>query len=69
MLNKLSVGAARSVDVSPDGEMVAAGLKNGGFVIVSSSSFRVWGQKRDRGSMVNVIKYVKMLCCSFVLSL
>ena len=56
MINKMAVGPARSADYSPDGEMVAVGLKNGGFVIITLATFRVWGQRRDRGSMINVIR-------------
>ena len=56
MLSSLKVGAARSAAMSPDGEMVAVGLKNGGFVIVIASTFRVWGQHRDRGKMINDIR-------------
>ena len=56
MLNKMLCGPARSADYSPDGEMVAVGLKNGGIVVINTGTFRVWGQRRDRGSMINVIR-------------
>ena len=56
MLNKLSVGAARSVSSSADGEKVAVGLKNGGFIVLNASNFKVWGQRRDRGQMINDIR-------------
>ena len=58
MLNKAKVGAARSVHISPDGEMVAVGLKNGGFLILNANSFKLWGQHRDRGQMINDIRSV-----------
>ena len=61
MLSKLQVGPARSVDVSPDGEMVAVGLKNGGFVVISTTGFRVWGSKRERGSMILCMRLVSQL--------
>ena len=56
MLSKLKVGPARSVNMSPDGEMTAVGLKNGGFLILNTTTFKLWGQRRDRGSQINVIK-------------
>ena len=60
MLNKLSTGAARSCAISPDGEMVAVGLKNGGLAVVHASSFKIWGQRRDRGEMINDIRLVNL---------
>jgi len=57
LLFKAQTGASRSVDISPDGELVAVGLNNGGFVVVTASSFKVWGQKRDRGGIVTAMKY------------
>ena len=59
MLHKLQVGPARSADYGSDGEMVAIGLKNGGFVVLNAATFRVWGQRRDRGSMINVLRLVE----------
>lgn len=51
-----TVGAARSVDVSPDGELIAIGLKNGGFVVLNVANFKVLAQNRDRGQMINDIR-------------
>ena len=56
MLAKVRVGAARSAAVSPSGELIAVGLKNGGFIVLNSADFKLWGQRRDRGSQINVIK-------------
>lgn len=56
MLHKMEVGPARSVDISPDGELAAVGLKNGGFTVITLNIFKVWGQRRDRGQMINDIK-------------
>ena len=59
MLNKLTTGPARSCDISPDGEMAAVGLKNGGFVVLQLATFKVWGQRRDRGGMILAVRYTK----------
>ena len=56
MLQKVAIGAARSADISPDGEMVAVGLKNGGIAILAMSTFKVLGQRRDRGSSIDVVR-------------
>lgn len=46
LLNKVSLGrAARCAAYSPDGEMVAIGMKNGEFVILLANSLKVWGKK------------------------
>lgn len=58
MLNSLKVGPAHSASISPDGEMIAVGLKNGGFVILTASSFKPWGQRRDRGQCINDVRCV-----------
>ena len=68
MLNKLAVGPARSANYSWDGEMIAVGLKNGGFVVLNTGTFRVWGQRRDRGSMINVIRYVLFAAKAFAIT-
>ena len=56
MLQKLDLGAARSVDISGSGEFIAVGLKNGGFVILNAETFKPWAQKRDRGKIINDIR-------------
>ncbi|XP_074248945.1 echinoderm microtubule-associated protein-like 5 isoform X5 [Saimiri boliviensis] len=49
MLNKVNLGhAARTVCYSPEGDMVAIGMKNGEFIILLVSSLKIWGKKRDR---------------------
>ena len=58
MTNKLKVGAARSCAISPDGEMIAVGLANGGFTVITAATFKVWGQHRDRGSVINDVRYL-----------
>ena len=58
MLQRFDVGAARSVDISGNGEFIAVGLKSGGFVILNAETFKPWAQKRDRGKMINDIRYV-----------
>ena len=59
LLNKVSLGhAARCAAYSPDGEMVAIGMKHGEFVILLVNSLKVWGKKRDRKSAIQDIRYV-----------
>lgn len=55
----MSLGhAARCAAYSPDGEMVAIGMKNGEFVILLVNSLKVWGKKRDRKSAIQDIRYL-----------
>ena len=56
MMNRARVGEARSAHISADGEMLAVGLKNGGFVVLNANNFKLWGQRRDRGQMINDIR-------------
>uniref|UniRef100_A0A8D1EVV9 EMAP like 6 n=1 Tax=Sus scrofa TaxID=9823 RepID=A0A8D1EVV9_PIG len=57
LLNKVNLGhAARCAAYSPDGEMVAIGMKNGEFVILLVNSLKVWGKKRDRKSAIQDIR-------------
>lgn len=59
LLNKVNLGhAARCAAYSPDGEMVAIGMKNGEFVILLVNSLKVWGKKRDRKSAIQDIRYI-----------
>ena len=60
LLNKVNLGhPARCAAYSPDGEMVAIGMKNGEFVILLVNSLKVWGKKRDRKSAIQDIRYVR----------
>ncbi|XP_055878559.1 echinoderm microtubule-associated protein-like 6 isoform X2 [Biomphalaria glabrata] len=54
---KLDVTAARSVAFSPDGELIAVGLKTGEFLILSTTGLRLWGRKRDRAGAINDIRF------------
>ena len=56
LLHKLECGAARSAAISPDGEMIAVGLKNGGVLLLNSNTFKTLGQRRDRGKMINDVR-------------
>nr|XP_034966373.1 echinoderm microtubule-associated protein-like 6 [Zootoca vivipara] len=57
LLNKVNLGhAARCAAYSPDGEMVAIGMKNGEFIILLTNSLKVWGKKRDRKSAIQDIR-------------
>ncbi|KAB1267117.1 Echinoderm microtubule-associated protein-like 6 [Camelus dromedarius] len=59
LLNKVSLGhAARCAAYSPNGEMVAIGMKNGEFVVLLVNSLKVWGKKRDRKSAIQDIRYI-----------
>ncbi|KAI4568505.1 hypothetical protein MJT46_008303 [Ovis ammon polii x Ovis aries] len=56
MLNKVNLGhAARTVCYSPEGDMVAIGMKNGEFIILLVSSLKIWGKKRDRRCAIHDI--------------
>uniref|UniRef100_A0A8C8VLX9 EMAP like 5 n=1 Tax=Pelusios castaneus TaxID=367368 RepID=A0A8C8VLX9_9SAUR len=58
MLNKVSLGhAARTVSYSPEGDMVAIGMKNGEFIILLVTSLQIWGKKRDRRSAIQDIRF------------
>ncbi|KAH0622863.1 hypothetical protein JD844_025641, partial [Phrynosoma platyrhinos] len=57
LLNKVNLGhAARCAAYSPDGEMVAIGMKNGEFIILLVNSLKVWSKKRDRKSAIQDIR-------------
>ncbi|WAR18910.1 EMAL6-like protein [Mya arenaria] len=55
LVAKLSVGAARCVSYSPDGEMIAVGLKNGEFLVLMANGLKMWGKRRDRAGAINDI--------------
>ncbi|PIO34704.1 hypothetical protein AB205_0219210 [Aquarana catesbeiana] len=58
MLNKVNLGhSARSVCYSPEGDMVAIGMKNGEFIILVVASLKIWGKKRDRRSAIQDIRF------------
>ncbi|XP_058847791.1 echinoderm microtubule-associated protein-like 5 isoform X4 [Acipenser ruthenus] len=58
MLNKVNLGhAARTVSYSPEGDMVAIGMKNGEFIILLVASLKIWGKKRDRRSSIQDIRF------------
>lgn len=54
--------AARCAAYSPDGEMVAIGMKNGEFVILLVNSLKVWGKKRDRKSAIQDVRWEQVVC-------
>ncbi|XP_046338524.1 echinoderm microtubule-associated protein-like 6 isoform X1 [Haliotis rufescens] len=56
LLAKLEVGPARSVSFSRDGELIAVGLKNGEFLILSKD-LKLWTKKRDRSGSINDIRF------------
>ncbi|MGH0132992.1 UNVERIFIED_CONTAM: hypothetical protein FKN15_059554 [Acipenser sinensis] len=58
LLNKVSLGnGAKCAGYSPDGEMVAVGMKNGEFIIFLVNSLKVWGKKRDRNAAIQDIRF------------
>ncbi|CAL8295460.1 unnamed protein product, partial [Arctogadus glacialis] len=58
MLNKVNLGhPARAVSYSPEGDMVAIGMKNGEFIILLVASLKIWGKKRDRRSPIQDIRF------------
>uniref|UniRef100_A0A8C8CCM8 Echinoderm microtubule-associated protein-like 5 n=1 Tax=Oncorhynchus tshawytscha TaxID=74940 RepID=A0A8C8CCM8_ONCTS len=58
MLNKVNLGhPARTVAYSPEGDMVAIGMKNGEFIILLVTSLKIWGKKRDRRSPIQDIRF------------
>ncbi|XP_043087323.1 echinoderm microtubule-associated protein-like 5 [Puntigrus tetrazona] len=58
MLNKVNLGhPARAVSYSPEGDMVAIGMKNGEFIILLVTSLKIWGKKRDRRSAIQDIRF------------
>lgn len=57
MLNKVNLGhPARTISYSPEGDMVAIGMKNGEFIILLVASLKIWGKKRDRRSPIQDIR-------------
>lgn len=54
---KLDVTAAKSVAFSPDGELIAVGLKTGEFLVLSTTGLKLWGRKRDRAGSINDIRF------------
>ena len=52
------MGQARSVAYSPDGEMIAVGLKNGEFMVLLANGLKVWGKRRDRAGSINDVRLV-----------
>lgn len=57
MLNKVNLGhPAHTVSYSPEGDMVAIGMKNGEFIILLVASLKIWGKKRDRRSPIQDIR-------------
>nr|XP_033966852.1 echinoderm microtubule-associated protein-like 5 isoform X2 [Pseudochaenichthys georgianus] len=58
MLNKVNLGhPARTIAYSPEGDMVAIGMKNGEFIILLVASLKIWGKKRDRRSPIQDIRF------------
>uniref|UniRef100_A0A3P8RL66 EMAP like 5 n=1 Tax=Amphiprion percula TaxID=161767 RepID=A0A3P8RL66_AMPPE len=58
MLNKVNLGhPACTISYSPEGDMVAIGMKNGEFIILLVASLKIWGKKRDRRSPIQDIRF------------
>ena len=48
--------AARSAAFSPDGDLLAVGLKNGAFVLLKTAELKIVAQKRDRHQAIHDIR-------------
>lgn len=48
---------AASADISPSGELVAVGLHNGEFLLLSFVDFNIVAQKRDRSKTLQVVRF------------
>lgn len=58
MLQKFQLGAGgRSCAYSPDGEMLAIGLKTGEFLVINANTLKLIIRKRDRNTPVTDIKF------------
>lgn len=57
LVSKLSVGPACSVCFSRDGVLIAVGLKNGEFLILTTEALKLCGRKRDRSGAINDIRF------------
>lgn len=58
---KFEVGV-RCVSISPEGELVAAGCKNGEFIIMNFANLKIVSRKRDRNQTVQDIRqYLDMV--------
>lgn len=56
MVARMEVGSARSASFSPDGDLIAVGLKTGEFILLATAGFKLWGRKRDRSAPINDIR-------------
>lgn len=57
MVKMASLGfAARSAAFSPDGDLLAVGLKNGAFALLKTAELKVVAQKRDRHQAIQDIR-------------
>ena len=58
MIKKASLGVAvRSTAFSPNGELIAAGLKNGAFVLLRTADLKLVTEKRDRHGAIPDIRF------------
>lgn len=48
--------AARSAAFSPDGELLAIGLKNGAIAVLKSADLKIIAQKRDRKKAIQDVR-------------
>lgn len=53
--------AARSAAFSPDGELLAVGLKNGAFVLLKAPDLTIVAQKRDRHKAIQDVRLMRLI--------
>lgn len=57
MIKKASLGVAvRSTAFSPGGDLIAAGLKNGAFMLLKTADLKIVAEKRDRHQAIQDIR-------------
>ena len=57
LVARVDVGPAKSATFSPDGELIAVGLKNGEFIVMAANGLKLWGKKRERAGSINDLRF------------
>ena len=57
MLKMLKLdGPARSAAFSPEGDLMAVGMKNGEFILLDCTNLKILARKRDRGQAIQDLR-------------